>query len=253
MEKKQDKKVMYPTEDEYTYKSIEPEPTIYEKLAKIQSELKIPKDKENEFGKFKYRSVTDIYEAVKPLLLQNKLTLFMTDKIVNIGNRFYVEASAYLFDMNEVGSISVCAYAREQDKADRMSEPQTTGSSSSYARKYALEGLFLLDSNIDPDSVPPKDNKPKPKAIITPPINQRVQENKWDASKEELSKAKEIIKAYIATLENKLKYITTPEKTKLLKSKLSECKTKLVQIESDQITGTDCQKIINDYAKTKKK
>lgn len=113
-----------------------------EKLIKIQSELKVPKGNFNSFGKYKYRSAEDILEAVKPLLLKHTCTLLLTDSIEAIGNKVFLKASAHFSE----GDVSILAtgYA-ELGEHKGMSSEQSTGTASSYARKYALNGLFLID------------------------------------------------------------------------------------------------------------
>lgn len=126
---------------------------IEEKLLKIQSEVKAPKSRWNEFSKFNYRSCEDILNAVKPLLEKNKCILKLEDSIEEIGGRIYVKATAMFFDIEETSSsISSTAYARESESKKGMDDSQITGSASSYARKYALAGLFLLDDGNDADS-----------------------------------------------------------------------------------------------------
>lgn len=126
---------------------------IYEKLNKIQTELKAPKGQYNDFGKYKYRSCEDILEAIKPFLTETKMVLTINDEIVFIGNRFYVKATAVLTDCeNENSFIHNTAFAREDDSKKGMDGSQITGSSSSYARKYALNGLFAIDDTKDADT-----------------------------------------------------------------------------------------------------
>lgn len=121
-----------------------------EKLIKIQSELKAPKSNYNGFGKFHYRSCEDILEAVKPLLAKEKCTLTLSDDIVAIADKVYVRATATISDGKEQYSTS--AYARESENKKGMDESQMTGTASSYARKYALNGLFLIDDTKDADT-----------------------------------------------------------------------------------------------------
>lgn len=122
---------------------------LNDKLLDIQIKLKAPKGQYNSFGKYNYRSCEDILEAVKPLLKEHNLTLRMSDKIVQIGERYYVEATAFLSD----GENSICttASAREDDTKKGMDSAQITGACSSYARKYALNGMFAIDDNKDSD------------------------------------------------------------------------------------------------------
>lgn len=126
--------------------------TIYEKLAKIQSTLKAPKGQYNAFGKYKYRNCEDILEAVKPLLAEVKAVVIIGDELELIGNRFYVKATARFIDCETDAQITNTAYAREEDTKKGMDGSQITGASSSYARKYALNGLFCIDDTKDSDT-----------------------------------------------------------------------------------------------------
>lgn len=119
-----------------------------EQLIKIQKELKAPKNQYNSFGKYNYRNCEDILEAVKPLL--GNCTLTLSDEVVNIGNHNYVKATATFSDGTK--EVTVHAYAREAVEQKGMNDAQITGSSSSYARKYALNGLFLIDDTKDDDA-----------------------------------------------------------------------------------------------------
>lgn len=120
-------------------------------LISIQSELKAPKSQFNKFGGYKYRKAEDILEAVKPLLAKQKCTLIITDDIVMVGNRIYVKATATL--KNEKGEFETSTgWAREEETKKGMDASQITGASSSYARKYALNGLFAIDDNADSDT-----------------------------------------------------------------------------------------------------
>ena len=125
---------------------------IYEKLMNIQKELKAPKGQYNSFGKYKYRSCEDILESVKPLLEKYKITIILTDKLEQIGERYYIRAMAILFDTESDNSIENTAYAREEETKKGMDGSQITGTSSSYARKYALNGLLLIDDTKDADT-----------------------------------------------------------------------------------------------------
>lgn len=120
-------------------------------LITIQSELKAPKTQVNRFGGYKYRKAEDILEAVKPLLAKQKCTLIITDDIVMVGNRIYVKATATI--KNEKGEFEeTTGWAREEETKKGMDGSQITGASSSYARKYALNGLFAIDDNADSDT-----------------------------------------------------------------------------------------------------
>lgn len=124
---------------------------LYQALQKIQSELKAPKSNFNSFGKYYYRSCEDILEAVKPLLEKYNVSLTVSDRIECIGDRIYVVATATLLNSEE--TIAVCGYAREPESKKGMDESQITGATSSYARKYALNGLFSIDDTKDIDTI----------------------------------------------------------------------------------------------------
>lgn len=125
---------------------------IYEKLSNIQSELKCNKSQYNSFGKYKYRSCEDILEALKPIVAKNKATLILSDELVNIGERYYIKATATLIDTEEEKQVQNTAYAREEAEKKGMDGSQITGTASSYARKYALNGLFNIDDTKDADT-----------------------------------------------------------------------------------------------------
>ena len=124
---------------------------IYEQLANVQHELKCNKSLYNSFGKYSYRSTELIMEAVKPLLFSNDLCLTITDSIELIGDRFYIKATATIYN-KEGEQISTTAYAREEEGKKGMDASQVTGSTSSYARKYALNGLLAIDDTKDADT-----------------------------------------------------------------------------------------------------
>lgn len=125
---------------------------ITEKLMNIQVELKAPKNLYNSFGKYKYRNAEGIQESVKPLLEKYKVSLTLTDEVICVADRVYVKAIATLLDTESEEQLSATAYAREADDKKGMDSAQVTGATSSYARKYALNGLFLLDDTKDVDS-----------------------------------------------------------------------------------------------------
>jgi len=120
-------------------------------LVKIQAELKAPKNQTNNFGKYKYRSAEDIIEAVKPILNKYGTALVVSDEVVQVGDRIYIKATATLLDGTD-DSISVNGWAREEEVKKGMDAAQITGSASSYARKYALNGLFAIDDTKDSDA-----------------------------------------------------------------------------------------------------
>jgi len=132
-----------------------------EKLSAIQAELKAPKGQYNSFGKYKYRSAEDILEAVKPICFKHKAVLVVTDDLFNIGDRYYIKAIATLYDLDSDSFISVSANAREDADKKGMDGSQITGAASSYARKYALNGLFNIDDTKDADTDEHK-NQQKP-------------------------------------------------------------------------------------------
>lgn len=120
-------------------------------LVKIQAELKAPKGQFNAFGKYKYRNAEDIIEAVKPILNKYGTALVISDEVVQVGDRIYIKATATLLDGTD-DSISVSGWAREEEVKKGMDAAQITGSTSSYARKYALNGLFAIDDTKDSDA-----------------------------------------------------------------------------------------------------
>ncbi len=126
---------------------------VEQKLKTIQQKLSVPKLQHNDFGDFNYRSLEDILEAVKPLLDDLNLVLTLTDEIVPIGERYYIKATARLTDLDDNSSILGQAWAREPLSKKGNDESQITGAASTYARKYALNGLFCLDDTRDPDSM----------------------------------------------------------------------------------------------------
>ena len=133
--------------------------SLHEKLVAIQSELKAPKNQHNSFGKYNYRSCEDILEALKPLLKKHGLVLVITDDIAAVGPHTYVKATAELSDCDS--KVESSAFAREALERKGMDASQITGATSSYARKYALNGLFCIDDTKDADSTNTHD-KPQP-------------------------------------------------------------------------------------------
>lgn len=128
---------------------------IYEKLLAIQTELRCGKNLRNKFGGFNYRSCETILEALKPFLKKFGVIILLDDKLVNIGERYYIQAEAKLVDIATKDTISNFGYAREEREKKGMDASQITGSCSSYARKYALSGLLALDDGRDADSMAP--------------------------------------------------------------------------------------------------
>lgn len=126
--------------------------SVHHKLKEIQKKLKAPKNQKNTFGGYKYRSCEDVLEAVKPLLYEQDCTLTIDDEIVAVMDSVYVKATATLTDCVSDSSVTATAYAREQETAKGTTAPQLTGACSSYARKYALNGLFCIDDTKDADA-----------------------------------------------------------------------------------------------------
>lgn len=136
------------------------------RLHKIQQELKAPKDQYNSYGEYKYRSAEGILEAVKPLCKETGTVLTITDDMVQLGERYYVVATATLYDAETNKEIHHCtAMAREQEIKKGMDAAQITGSASSYARKYALNGLFAINDVLDPDATNKHEKEDKEKPI----------------------------------------------------------------------------------------
>ena len=130
--------------------------TVFEKLAVIQQELIAPKNQYNSFGKYNYRSCEDILEGLKPCLKKVNAAVTVSDELVQIGDRYYIKATATLHDAESGESVSNTAYAREDEGKKGMDVSQVTGATSSYARKYALNGLFCIDDVKDADT---RDNR----------------------------------------------------------------------------------------------
>lgn len=137
--------------------------SITEKLLEIQQTLNAPKNLTNTFGKYKYRSLEGILSAVKPLLKDQKCILTISDKMVEVGGRVYVEASVLLTSTECDGRVEVCASAREAENKKGMDDAQITGAASSYARKYACNGLFAIDDTKDADATNDHGKKEKSK------------------------------------------------------------------------------------------
>lgn len=155
--------------------------TIYKKLLNIQRDLKAPKGQYNNFGKYSYRNAEDIMEALKPLLVENNAITYVEDDTIEyIGQRYYLVATISFVDIETGEKITVKARAREEENKKGMDGSQITGAASSYARKYALSGLFLIDDNKDADSDEyHKQNnhqKPKQKGQQQQQGNQQAQE-----------------------------------------------------------------------------
>lgn len=169
---------------------------VHEKLKEIQTMLKAPKNLYNKYGGFNYRNAEGIYEAVKPLLNQLNMTLVINDSVQNVGTKNYIKATAYLTDCETGEQLFSCALAREAETKKGMDDSQITGTASSYARKYALNGLFLLDDTEDSDECRKyKENKSK-----TEPAEQTQPAFK-PATAQQIHKINEYIMAYAGMCE----------------------------------------------------
>ena len=147
---------------------------VYQKLMLVQSKLKAPKNQFNKFGNYSYRSCEDILEGLKPLLKEVGAVLIINDEVVNMANRFYIKATASFISIDDGEKITSTALAREEEERVKFDPAQLTGSVSSYARKYALNGLFAIDDTKDSDTTN-KHDKEKDKGNVTN-LNS---ENKW--------------------------------------------------------------------------
>lgn len=177
--------------------------TIYEKLLSIQTELKAPKSQYNSFGKYNYRNCEDILEAVKPLCAKYKAVSVMGDEVIQIGERYYIKSTARLIDLESEGVVENTAYAREEAEKKGMDGSQVTGASSSYARKYALNGLFAIDDTKDSDTTNNGQTAPKEATKA----KQTAKTEEWKLTKSELVQVYGVknAEATIAALEKKLK------------------------------------------------
>lgn len=176
---------------------------FFKKVSKIQQELKVPKSRKNTFGNYQYRKAEDIQEAFKNIVMNNDelkcLSLWCSDEVVLIGSRYYVKATTVLSD-GEFNLITT-AYAREDESKKGMDVAQVTGAASSYARKYALNGMFVLDdSELDPDHV--NDNK-------------KIEENKKPEKKSTSVKTENFVQK---TIQEAINEISTAQSTEELSS-----------------------------------
>lgn len=198
--------------------------TIYEKLLSIQTELKAPKSQYNSFGKYNYRNCEDILEAVKPLCAKYKAVSVMGDEVIQIGERYYIKSTARLIDLESEGVVENTAYAREEAEKKGMDGSQVTGASSSYARKYALNGLFAIDDTKDSD---------------TTNNGQTAKTEEWKLTKSELVQVYGVknAEATIAALEKKLGVPYTEwdkEATQDIREYLARQKKKKEQKETEE-------------------
>ena len=163
--------------------------TIHEKMMKIQTTLKAPKNLFNSFGNYKYRNAEGILEAVKPLLAENKLSMYISDDVQAVNDRVYVKATVSIFDIETGESVMATASAREALNKKGMDDSQITGTASSYARKYALNGIFLLDDTKDADT----DENQKERTARSNKQEQEKNKEKLDQMKISLVKQKTLL------------------------------------------------------------
>lgn len=158
---------------------------VREKLAAVQKVLKAPKNQYNSFGKYAYRSCEDILEAAKPLCIENGLILTISDDIVAVGDRYYIKATAAVIDVSDGERVETSGIAREAEERKGMDASQVTGSTSSYARKYALNGLFSIDDTKDADATNDHKGKAMASKAQAAGIGEQVKEYKCcDCGKE---------------------------------------------------------------------
>lgn len=239
---------------------------LIKKLCEIQSELKAPKNQYNSFGEYKYRSCEDILEALKPLTCSRGLVLTISDDVVLVGERYYVKATATITDGEH--SISNSAFAREMFEKKKMDDAQITGAASSYARKYALNGLLCIDDTKDADATNNgvdeiKNEVKSEKAKATRELNKKVDEyNKSDEGLEMRYKnmvmlvkgLKEINpyskdKVLIGKITSLLDELNTAKKQVAYDNLNNLVNERLVKSEPDEIPADICQKGITpaDY------
>jgi hypothetical protein len=187
---------------------------LRDKLLIIQSELKAPKGQVNNYGGYKYRSCEDILEAVKPLLKANGCILTITDSVEQVGERYYIKAEATLSDTKTEASLTNVAYAREEEVKKGMDASQITGTASSYARKYALNGLFLIDDTKDADT----DEHAKQTG---------AEKKEKTAAKKATPKQIELVKSLVKDIDGMLKYYKVEKIEDLTMEQASETITKL--------------------------
>ena len=188
---------------------------IYEKLLAIQQELKAPKGQYNSFGKYKYRSCEDILEAVKPICAKHNAVLTVSDELVYMGDRYYIKATATLVNAENTGVkiykheydeitnyptlevINNTAYAREEETKKGMDGSQITGTASSYARKYALNGLFCIDDTKDADTDVYKKQEDKPEPKVNETMIKAIKEAATKYAEIKNGNADELLKYYL--------------------------------------------------------
>lgn len=216
------------------------EKQLYDKLILMQSELKAPKSNYNDFGKYSYRSCEDILEAVKPLCKKYRALLTLTDDIEVIADRVYVKARAILRDVDDYNTaIEVQAFAREPSEKKGMDSSQVTGTASSYARKYALNGLFCIDDTKDADTneyqKQTKDIKKLEKKVDKPKANITDIEKPMNFGK---YKDKTWVEAYVedkAYLNNLVKNCKSDEGKKVYSNLIKQVSDSFISVSDEEI------------------
>ncbi len=223
--------------------------SVHSKLQTVQQELNAPKNQYNSFGKYNYRSCEDILEGVKPILDKVKATLTVGDELIQIGDRYYIKATASFTDSENGETVSNSAYAREEESKKGMDASQVTGSTSSYARKYALNGLFCIDDMKDADTrdnsdtgKPATQSKPSSKPTNKPSEKPNPANASTNVPPETESGLKDKIdEPKIKTLQNEL--IRTGVKDSVI---LNMCKIKNV----DDMTNEQFVAVMNKFKAT---
>ena len=189
---------------------------IDKKLLTIQQKLKAPKNQHNSFGKYNYRSCEDILEAVKPLLAEVSCVLTMSDQVLYIGERYYIQAIATLTDVESGETKSSTGYAREEAEKKGMDGSQITGAASSYARKYCLNALFLIDDNKDADTNEAREQMENaPEKLPTAKVNSLLKKcEKEDVPVEYICKAYKVKSLYQLTEKQYLNCVECWEQVK---------------------------------------
>lgn len=183
----------------------------FEKLKEIQQKLKAPKSQYNSFGEYNYRNCEDILESLKPLLSEQNCTVYITDGIILIGERYYLKATVHFVDNESADEITTTAYAREENEKRGMDLAQLTGSTSSYARKYALDGMFAIDDTKDYDYL----NDGKDTAAKKDPKKETEKPVDWRHEYMQICAEKGIDSVKYAT-EHKISKATTQEEFKAI-------------------------------------
>lgn len=187
--------------------------SIVKTLSEIQADLKAPKGQRNSFGKYNYRSAEDILEAVKPLTSKHGLILTLSDEITLIGDRIYVKATARLTDGEQ--EVVTVAFAREEENKKGMDASQVTGAASSYARKYALNGLFCIDDTKDSDATNTHGKAETKPAAKKPAAKKAASGNLFDKSMEHINASKDKVSAAKAVLNKYGDDFTKEQRTQL--------------------------------------